>query len=281
MAIQMSTKTTSVGCMSVADFAARIGSSYFWRCVERLIHRALPRRSSLGRPRASWKSMVCGIYYRLWSGCPWRALPHAFGAPSTVHGWFQLLNSAGIWKRLHHLVVTYCRRHRHREECQPLLLLDGSIIKAPLGGDLAGPSPVHRSRLGSKRSILTDSKGLPVAVIVGPANRHDSQLLVATLQACKIPLRGSLLIADKAYYGRASATAAARVGTQLIVPVKEGGSMPANTRRLLGYRWRVERTFAWLNQWRGLATRYDRKAANYLGMLHLASAWCWIRFYKL
>lgn len=42
-------------------------------------------------------------------------------------------------------------------------------------------------------------------------------------------------------------------------------------------RWVVERTLGWLNRWRGILVRYEKKACNYLGVLKLACALLWYR----
>jgi transposase len=60
--------------------------------------------------------------------------------------------------------------------------VDGCIVKAPCGGEAAGKSPVDRGKLGTKRSLLVDSTGVPLGCVVAPANRHDSPLLRPTLE---------------------------------------------------------------------------------------------------
>lgn len=59
--------------------------------------------------------------------------------------------------------------------------LDGVITKAPLGGDDTGPSPVDRSKRGTKRSVLTDQRGAPLAVEVTGTHTHDKTVALATL----------------------------------------------------------------------------------------------------
>ena len=59
--------------------------------------------------------------------------------------------------------------------------VDGCIVKAPCGGEVAGKSPVDRGKLGTKRSVLTDATGIPLGCVIAPANRHDSPLLRPTL----------------------------------------------------------------------------------------------------
>ena len=59
---------------------------------------------------------------------------------------------------------------------------DGTITKAPLGGKGTGPNPTDRSKSGTKRSILVDGNGIPLAVAVAGANRHDMKLAEPTLK---------------------------------------------------------------------------------------------------
>ena len=61
------------------------------------------------------------------------------------------------------------------------LAVDGCITKAPGGGDCAGRSPADRGKLGMKRSLMVEGKGIPLGRVLAPANRHDSPLLVVTL----------------------------------------------------------------------------------------------------
>lgn len=61
------------------------------------------------------------------------------------------------------------------------MAIDGSIIKAPGGGEVAGRSPVDRSKQGMKRSGMTDGYGIPLGRALAGANRHDSPLLEPTL----------------------------------------------------------------------------------------------------
>lgn len=60
--------------------------------------------------------------------------------------------------------------------------VDGCIVKAPCGGEAAGKSPVDRGKLGTKRSLLVDSGGIPLGCVIAPANRNDSPLLRPTLE---------------------------------------------------------------------------------------------------
>lgn len=63
-------------------------------------------------------------------------------------------------------------------------------------------------------------------------------------------------------------------GIELIAPLRTTSRREQDGRAFRRYkrRWKVERLFAWLKQFRRIETRHERKAANYLGFLHLACA---------
>jgi hypothetical protein len=65
------------------------------------------------------------------------------------------------------------------------LSAEGYIIKARCGGETAGRSPVDRGKQGLKRSVASDARGIPLGLDSTGANRHDSPLLVPTLEAAK------------------------------------------------------------------------------------------------
>jgi len=96
-----------------------------------------------------------------------------------------------------------------------------------------------------------------------------------TLDAAFVRQLPPRLIADKAWDGGAlSRRLAAERGIDLIAPKRVGGTESNRTqdrRKLRRYkrRWKVERLFAWLKRWRRLSTRWEHKAENFLGLLHL------------
>ncbi len=59
----------------------------------------------------------------------------------------------------------------------------GAMVKAPLGGEATGANPTDRAKSGTKRSVLTDGRGIPLAVALAGANRHDMKLTEPTLEA--------------------------------------------------------------------------------------------------
>ena len=148
-------------------------------------------------------------------------------------------------------------------------LVDGSIHKAPCGGEGTGKSPVDRGRLGWKWSIATDVNGIPMGWVVAPANTNDSVLLPAPLEA--VDDQGLLeeietLHLDRGYDNGVVRRQVAEVGiTDIVVPkVRPPDRKRPRTpiRVPLGRRWPVERTNSWLTNYGQLRRNTDRKAVH-------------------
>jgi transposase len=126
---------------------------------------------------------------------------------------------------------------------------------------------------------MTDGRGIPLAVAVEGANCHDKKMVEQTLQslACERPtptrFRPQHMCMDKGY--DYPDTRAWVQGQGYIVHIKARGEEVRRTFAIPRYRarrWVVERTHSWLNRFRRLLIRWEKKAANYLAMLHLAFA---------
>ena len=134
---------------------------------------------------------------------------------------------------------------------------------------------------GTKRSLLVDGRGAPLSLIVAGANRHDVKLLAQTLDAIVVPRpkptkrRPQNLCVDKGYAGKPAEQQMRERGYIPHVPKK---GMPQARHKSQGRarRWVVERTHSWMNNYRKLRVRYEKKAANFEALLHLAIAIiCW------
>jgi transposase len=154
------------------------------------------------------------------------------------------------------------------------------------GGLLTGPSPVDRARTGSKHHVLTDARGLPLALTLTGGNRNDITQLLPLIDGVK-PVAGKVgrprkrpkvLLADRGYdhdkYRR-------EVWARGIKPVIARRSTPHGS-GLGRQRWVVERTFTWLHQFRRLRIRWERDPQQHLALLYLAVAIiCWRRLRSL
>src|SRR5215472_7936001 len=153
-------------------------SDELWARVAPLLPPA-PSHARGGRTRVPDRQVFEAIVYVLRTGIQWNALPRELGASSTVHDRFQAWEEAGFCRAL------WEAGPAGYEELAGIdwrwQALDGAMTKAPFGGAATGPNPTDRGKRGTKRSLLTDGAGIPLALVVDGANRHDVRLLSATL----------------------------------------------------------------------------------------------------
>jgi transposase len=119
---------------------------------------------------------------------------------------------------------------------------------------------------------LADGAGLPLAVSIADGSRHDVSLVEQTLDKAFVEELPSHVIGDKAFDSAKLEKQLKNRHLGLIAPLRRGTkTRKQDGRRLRRYRkrWKVERLFAWLKQFRRISTRWDRKAENFLGFLHL------------
>ena len=127
---------------------------------------------------------------------------------------------------------------------------------------------------GTKIMGLTDSFGLPIAVDASSASPHEVTLVDTTLDACFLEELPAQLIGDKAYDSdKLDKRLTKERGVTMIAPHREN-RLKASTqdgRALRRYkrRWKVERLFAWLQNFRRLVVRYEYHLENFLAMIQL------------
>ncbi len=144
-----------------------------------------------GRPAVAFRVIFDALLYVLRTGCQWRAIPrHEYAPGSTVHGRFRQWVKAGVFEKAWKVLLAY-----YDQEvgiAWKWQALDGVITKAPLGGEATGPSPVDRAKAGTKRSVLTDRRGAPLAISVTGANTPDKTLALETVDGIGVarPERG-------------------------------------------------------------------------------------------
>ena len=136
---------------------------------------------------------------------------------------------------------------------------------------------------GTKLMAVADGHGIPVAVHATSASPHEITLVAATMErrfVKRIPRR---LIGDRAYDSdRLDAELRAR-RIEMIAPHKSNRvRLPTQDGRPLRryrHRWKVERLFAWLHNFRKLVTRYEYKIENFVGFVHLGCLCIILRSY--
>ena len=129
---------------------------------------------------------------------------------------------------------------------------------------------------GTKIMGIADGHGLPLALRTESASPAEVRLVEPTLAARFVADVPERLIGDKAYDSdRLDETLLRAYGTELIAPNKVNRRVPTQDGRPLRRyrkRWKIERLFAWLFNFRRLVVRYEYHAENFQGFLHLAAA---------
>ena len=131
---------------------------------------------------------------------------------------------------------------------------------------------------------IADASGLPVAIDIQSASPHEIRLVEAAIKSRFIKAAPKRMIGDKAYDSDpVDHRLLKEHGTELIAPHKANRKRPKTQdgRVLRRYkrRWKVERFFAWLHNFRRLVVRYEYYAQNFLGMLQLACAIILLRYF--
>jgi putative transposase len=132
---------------------------------------------------------------------------------------------------------------------------------------------------GVKRSLLTEGHGVPIGLAVAGANRHDMKLVRATLENIVIERpdptaeqpQGMCL--DKGYDYQQVRDILQEFG--FTAHIRSRGEEAQAIKAEAGKRarrWVVERSPSWLNRFRRILIRWEKKAANYIALLHFACA---------
>ncbi|WP_128092703.1 IS5 family transposase [Streptomyces afghaniensis] len=247
-----------------------------WEIAKPLLPPARARPRGGGVANIDDEAVFAAIIYVLVSGCAWRALPPCFGASkSTVHRRFAIWSRAGVWERLHQKVLQLLDERNLVDLSR--VVLDSAHVRAKVGGEHTGPSPVDRGKPGSKMHVLSDANGLPLRVGVSAASTHDSQALKPVLshfhmghESHAADSKPKRLHADKAYdvphlrrwlWGK-------RIGVRIAAKGID------SSERLGRQQWVIERIMSWLTGYRRLTHRYEHHPRNYLAFLGLAAALC-------
>jgi transposase len=138
------------------------------------------------------------------------------------------------------------------------------------GGFAVGPT---RRGKGTKIVAIASGDGLPLAVSVESASPAECQLVEAVLAGCFLDELPERLIGDKAYDSDALDEQMKQYGVEMISPHRSNRkhrSQDGRPLRRYRRRWKVERLFAWMHNYRRLVTRWEYHIENFLGFVQLA-----------
>ena len=127
---------------------------------------------------------------------------------------------------------------------------------------------------GTKIMVIAERAGLPIAIYEESAAAHEIILAQRTVESRFTCDKPEYFIGDKAYDSDPVDKELKKRGIKMIAPNKEnrvkGDRQDGRPLRRYKRRWKVERLFAWLGNFRHLSHRYEYYTANFFGFVQLA-----------
>jgi putative transposase len=241
-----------------------------WALIELL----LPKAKFGGRPRkTNIRRVVDAILYLVKTGCHWRMIPSDFPPWRTVYEYFMTWRRFGVLRKIQQLLVKKVRRKEGKKLYPTIAVLDSQSVKTgKMVSHDKGFDGGKRVK-GRKRHIATDILGLIIGVHVTGANTHDKvggKLVVERLTKFMQGKGLKKVYADGGYVGGpfrylVKQQLGASVHISKNLGKKVGGFKPIRK------RWVVERSLAWLGDYRRLDKDQERLTRNSVAMIRLAS----------
>lgn len=249
-----------------------------WTAVEGLL--PPPERSHpLGchRPRVPDRLCFRGLLIRLVTGSSWvdieAILDHQV-SDTTLRARRDEWIDAGVFDALMSEALAAFDRIIGLELDE--VALDGSLHKAPYGGEGTGPNPTDRGKSGWKWSVASERHGIPIGWAIDGANRHDVRMLEPTLAA--IQATGlfddiGTLHLDRGYDSGAVRDRLIAAGIDDFNIQRRGTKVPGVKKQpvRLGLRWIVEATNSWWSNYGQLRRNTDRRLRHRHAALCLAT----------
>ena len=248
-----------------------------WRSVEPLLP---PHRDGhpLGchRPRVPDRLCFWGILIRLVTGSSWtdiEAILEHQVSDTTLRARRDEWIAAGVFDTLKAEALAAFDRIVGLDLSE--VSIDGSLHKAPYGGEGTGKSPVDRGKLGWKWSVAVDRNGIPIGWAIDGANRNDIRLLGPTLgevAAAGLVADIETLHLDRGYDYPVIRRRLRQLGiTDHVIAKRRQRGQPPPPRQTLGMRWVVEATNSWWSNYGQLRRSTDRRNRHRHAALCLAT----------
>ena len=260
-----------------------------------------PGKPWTGRPNGDHRHILNSMLWIHRTGAPWRDLPERYGPVGTVPSRFYRWRAAGIWDQvlsvlqaeadargevdwdLHFVDATVIRAHQHAAGARR----DGVVETVEALGRSQGgfSTKLHLRAEGGGRPAKSQSDLRGITAVLTEGERNEQVALEALLDhgAIRRPSRGRPRLRPRRLAGGkgySSPTARGRLRRRHIRPMIPSKSnqrrQPRFNREAYRQRNRIERLINRLKQFRRIATRYEKRGANYLAMVTLGMILLWL-----
>jgi transposase len=244
-----------------------------WKLVEPVLTAWRSERRGrgldIGRPPDhDLRSLLDAVLYVNRTGIPWRYLPHDYPHWNTVYAYFARWQEEGVFDQLNSLLRRQVRRQEGREDEPTACVIDSQSIKTSTNVPACEQGIDAGKRIvGRKRSIVIDTVGLLLGVLVTAASVQDSiagQTLIERVATEHPTVRKTWVDGG---YRQHLVEHAATLGIDMHIvrrdPATKGFAV-------LPRRWTVERTLGWLMNHRRLARDYEAHPHRSEAIIHLA-----------
>ena len=243
-------------------------SDAMWARLEGL----LPgRRGGHGGVARDNRNFLNAVWFVAKTGIPWRDLPERFGKWDTVFHRFNEWSKKGTWQRIFVIV---------QDPDLEWLMLDSTVVRAHHhaagmnGGDDDQALGRSRGGFGTKIHLGVEGLGLPVSIHLSPGQDAD----ITHAETLLGDLKPDAVLADKGYDSDAFVQAIEDRGAEAVIPPKKNRVTPRNyDHDTYKERNKVERCVNALKQCRRVATRYEKTARNFLGIVLFVATTLWLK----
>jgi putative transposase len=211
------------------------------------------------------RMLVNAVFYVIKTGCQWRMLPKDFPDYRIVHKFYSSCCKKGIWQKIMDELVKIDRKNTGRSPGPHYAIIDSQSVKTNNSSEKVGIDGGKKIK-GHKRHIVVDTAGRMLHVKVHEANLHDTtaggEVVEETLK--KYPAIEAIC-GDAGYRGKTK-----NFVTKILKKTMHICERISNGWHIIPWRWVVERTFGWFNNFRRLSKDYEKLVKSAENMIMIS-----------